>query len=151
MSGPRTSVRLVKKCLRCELEKPLSEFHRWSSRDGTQPWCKACRKAYDAEYHQRVKERRKEQIAARRAAFLAWYRSLKESLACTDCGRRVHHAAMTFDHLPGRPKSGDVGELMRFSSKNRILAEIENCEPVCANCHAVRTFERRARGVAQPG
>ena len=116
----------------------------------TQQWCKACRKAYDAEYHQRVKERRKEQRAARRAVFLEWYRAFKESLPCTDCGRRVHHAAMTFDHLPGYEKRADVGWLMRFSSKKTILAEIEKCEPVCANCHAVRTFER-SRGVAQPG
>ena len=140
----------MRRCGRCSTEKPLSEFHRWKSRDGYQPWCKACRKAYDAEYHQRVRERRKEQRARRREEFLAWYRGLKESLPCADCGQRVHHAAMTFDHLPGQEKSGDVGYLMRFSSKKTILAEIEHCEPVCANCHAVRTFERR-RGVAQPG
>ena len=141
---------LMRRCLRCELEKPVSEFHRWQRRDGYQAWCKSCRKSYDAEYHQRVKERRKEQKARRRAEFLAWYRELKESLACADCGRRVHHAAMTFDHPPGCEKRGDVGHLMRFSSKELVLAEIERCEPVCANCHAVRTFERR-RGVAQPG
>lgn len=136
--------------MRCSSEKPLSEFHRWARRDGYQPWCKECRRAYDAAYHQKVKERRKQQAARRRVAFLARYRALKESLACMDCGRRVHHAAMTFDHLPGEDKRGDVGVLQRFSSKKTILAEIERCEPVCANCHAVRTFERR-RGVAQPG
>lgn len=151
VSGTRTSVRVMKRCLRCERDKPLSDFHRWSRRDGTQPWCKECRKAYDREYHQRVKARRKEQQAARRAAFLKWYRALKESLTCTDCGQRVHHAAMTFDHLPGSAKRGDVADLVGSASRQLVLAEIALCEPVCANCHAVRTFERRRRGVAQPG
>ena len=45
--------------------------------------------------------------------------------------------------VSGTQEPGDVGYLMRFSSKRTVLAEIERCEPVCANCHAVRTFERR--------
>jgi hypothetical protein len=47
--------------------------------------------------------------ARRRVEFLRWYRAFKASLPCTDCGQRVHHAAMTFDHLPGMEKRGDVG------------------------------------------
>jgi len=140
----------VRRCLRCDQEKPASEFHRWGRRDGYQPWCKPCRKAYDADYHQRTKERRKQLRAQRRVEFLQWYRALKESLACADCGEHVHHAAMTFDHPPGCEKRGDVADLTRSCSKALVLAEIELCDPVCANCHAVRTFERR-RGVAQPG
>lgn len=140
----------MKRCIRCSEAKPLSEFHRWKRRDGYQAWCKACRRAYDAAYHQKVKERRKSQAERRRVEFLRWYREYKESIPCTDCGERVHHAAMTFDHPPGAEKRADVGDLMRSSCKASVLAEIERCEPVCANCHAVRTFERR-RGVAQPG
>lgn len=74
----------MRRCLHCNEEKPPSEFHRWRRRDGYQPWCRACRKTYDAAYHQRVKERRREQRALRRAEFLVWYRELKESLPCTD-------------------------------------------------------------------
>src|SRR5712691_3732151 len=56
---------------------------------------------------------------------------------------------MTWDHLPGRAKVGDISSLRRFS-KRAVMVEIEKCELVCANCHAVRSYERR-RGVAQPG
>jgi hypothetical protein len=137
----------MKRCLKCSVEKELDHFHRWQREDGYQPWCKACRKAYDAAYHQRVKERRREQKRRNKVAFLAWYRALKESLACTDCGQWYHHAAMQFDHLPHFDKRGDVGLLMRYSSKQLILDEIAKCEPVCANCHAIRTFER---GIGRP-
>ena len=36
------------------------------------------------------------------------------------------------------------------AGRETILDEIANCELVCANCCAVRTFDRY-RGVAQPG
>ena len=132
----------MKRCLKCGVEKELDEFHRWHRMDGRQPWCKSCRRAYDAAYHQRVRARRKEQKRRNKLAFLQWYRELKESLPCADCGQRVHHAALQFDHLPGSDKRGDVGHLMRHSSQRLILDEIAKCEPVCANCHAIRTFER---------
>ena len=49
---------------------------------------------------------------------------------------------MQWDHLPGRPKTGDLANLIRKHNKRRILDEIEKCELVCANCHAVRTLGR---------
>ena len=126
----------------------LGEVHQW--RNGHQPWCKPCRKVYDAAYHQRVRDRRRQQKRRRKQEFLAWYWAFKEGLVCTDCGRSYHHAAMAWDHLPGCVKVADVGDLVRHASKRLVLEEIEKCEPVCANCHAVRTFTR-GRGVAQSG
>lgn len=132
----------MKLCGRCGVVKHLDEFHAWS-RGNRQPWCKACRKAYDAAYHQRVRERRKEQRRRRKVEILAWYRALKEAAPCVDCGRHFPHPAMQFDHLPGTEKRDDIGRLMRHSSKGLVLAEIAKCELVCANCHAIRTFRRR--------
>ena len=54
-----------------------------------------------------------------------------------------HPAAMHFDHRPGMTKAFDIGFGCRRYGKDRILAEIAKCDLVCANCHAVRTFERR--------
>lgn len=60
-----------------------------------------------------------------------------------DCGGEFHYAAMTWDHLPGSEKLFDIGSVIgRSYSLKRVLAEIEKCELVCANCHAVRTHER---------
>lgn len=73
----------------------------------------------------------------------AWARALKADKPCVDCGGVFHPAAMAWDHLPGAEKVGDISTLARRSSRERILAEISKCELVCANCHAVRTFERR--------
>jgi hypothetical protein len=88
------------------------------------------------------KRRRHEEI-------LAWYMALKSSTPCTDCGSLFHPAAMTWDHLPGEEKLGDVSSLIQKHNRALILAEIQKCELVCANCHAVRSATRR--DVAQPG
>ena len=78
-----------------------------------------------------------------------WYGELKSKTPCADCGGRFHHAAMEWDHLPGRKKLSDVSSLVSRHNPALILAEIAKCELVRANCHAVRSFERR--GVAQSG
>jgi hypothetical protein len=127
--------------------KPSEEFHR--RRSGFQYWCKGCRKAYDRAYHARTREVRLRQKQQWAAALYAWYHELK-SHPCTDCGRRFHHAAMTFDHLPGAEKVDEVSNLIRRRRKRAARLEVEKCELVCANCHAVRSYERR-RGVAQSG
>jgi hypothetical protein len=44
-------------------------------------------------------------------------------------------------------KVADVANLLRRLCKERILEEIAKCELVCANCHAVRTVQRRDLGV----
>jgi len=57
---------------------------------------------------------------------VARMRELKAA-PCMDCGGTFHPSAMTFDHRPGTNKVKDLAK----------------CDLVCANCHAVRTFQRR--------
>jgi hypothetical protein len=141
-----------KQCGRCGETKPIEEFHRRSRGDGRQPWCKTCRRAYDSAYSTRTSSRRRARRAERKREFALWYEALKEERPCTDCGGRFPAAAMQWDHLPGTEKLADVANLLRRMCKRRVLEEIAKCELVCANCHAIRTVNRRSsRGVAQPG
>ncbi len=51
---------------------------------------------------------------------------------------------MDFDHLPGTTKVLSVGHMANSGHNNAaFLAEIQKCEVVCANCHRVRTVERK--------
>jgi hypothetical protein len=65
---------------------------------------------------------------------------LKMRLGCTDCGYNAHPAALDFDHTDG--KTRNVGKLR---SMRAVLEEIERhkCEVVCANCHRIRTNNRK--------
>lgn len=81
------------------------------------------------------------QVIKTRTAFLS---SLKVQRGCADCGYNAHAAALDFDHLPGTQKCGEVGRMATWDETvDAALAEIEKCEVVCANCHRIRTYERR--------
>jgi hypothetical protein len=65
---------------------------------------------------------------------------------CMDCGVQYPCYVMQFDHL--RDKSfGLAGASIISVSDEELLAEIEKCDVVCANCHAERTYQRGKGGV----
>lgn len=72
-----------------------------------------------------------------------WIADIKMASGCVDCGYKVHASALQFDHLPQYEKCFSVGVATSSKSKQSILDEINKCEVRCANCHAIKTAERR--------
>ena len=56
-----------------------------------------------------------------------------------DCGQN-DPVVLEFDHL--RDKRFNVGSGLPYRNWESILAEIQKCEVVCANCHRRRTSRR---------
>jgi hypothetical protein len=84
----------------------------------------------------REKQRAKNRVQfALLAAAMAEY---KLERGCADCGYKAHSAALHFDHVRGE-KFGNVSQ---SPSLSWFRQEAEKCDVVCANCHAVRTYER---------
>src|SRR3954465_13693101 len=100
---------MLKRCGRCNREKPLTAFHRW--RGQYQPWCKPCKKEYSAEYYQRNRDARAEYSRQQRAEYTRRYQDLKRGRPCTDCGEQFRPVAMQWDHRPGGTKTADVADL----------------------------------------
>lgn len=107
------------------------------------------RKAYMKEYSRKHYEDNIERYKSRAAASNKklrirnrdFIKEIKESNPCTDCGEFYPYYVMHYDHI--YDKNGSVSDLSRASSSlDRIQKEIDNCELVCANCHAERTFSR---------
>lgn len=69
------------------------------------------------------------------------YVEAEKSKPCTDCSQTFHYACMDFDHVYGN-KVRNVSRIQNFGSMKQLLAEIEKCELVCANCHRLRSFKR---------
>lgn len=86
------------------------------------------------------RERRDAAQKAHRAAVKAWINAYKLERGCLDCGYKGHPAALDFDHTDGKTK-----DISFLASIKRVLKEIEQhkCEVVCANCHRIRTVNRR--------
>lgn len=60
---------------------------------------------------------------------------------CADCGVVYPYYVMQFDHVGD--KAFTIGTAIgRGVAVDRVFAEIEKCEVVCANCHAERTHRR---------
>lgn len=72
----------------------------------------------------------------------ALLRQLKTDNPCSDCKKFFAPQQMDFDHVRG-DKFKPVSQLLHHSTQV-IVDEIAKCEIVCANCHRVRTQQRKA-------
>lgn len=80
---------------------------------------------------------------SRKQAIKDRFWAYKQGLACTDC-TLSDPIVLEFDHLGD--KTHDVSKMVCDGySWNRIMLEIQKCEPVCANCHRRRTHFRDMR------
>lgn len=62
---------------------------------------------------------------------------------CTDCGVKYLPCVMDFDHI-NDDKEFNVSHLVSECAKTeKILTEVAKCELVCANCHRMRTYNRK--------
>jgi hypothetical protein len=124
----------VKKCRGCETEKPYADFYTNPNvKDGYLNWCKPCIVArYAAGRSQRQRQ------------VLAYIQAVKLERGCADCGYRDNPVALDFDHLPGSVKEYKMASMAAGAKKAKIDAEIAKCDVVCANCHRIRTANRRS-------
>lgn len=71
-------------------------------------------------------------------------KSITISVCCLDCGEKDIRV-LEFDHVKDT-KINDVSSLVwRACSIQTIKNEINKCEVVCANCHRIRTWERKQK------
>jgi len=69
--------------------------------------------------------------------------AIKLERGCVDCGFNAHPDALHFDHREGVEKKFGLATCgSRLWST--ILVELAKCEVRCANCHAIRTAQRRS-------
>jgi hypothetical protein len=121
-------------CTHCERTLPADHFHRG------QRWCKDCRREYMRQRGDLHRSQSREARDKRRALARAYLTKVLKAGACTDCGV-TDPAVLEFDHVG--PKTLEVGKLVREAYRlERVIAEIANCELVCANCHRRRTRQR---------
>ncbi len=128
-----------KLCNTCHTEKPLADFWKCSA-NGKQYYlhkCSPCQKS--PEFIQKARER-----SIERTKLLGEVLRAAKNVPCMDCKIKYPQYAMDFDHRPGTEKQFTIGNA-KASKKCmwRIHEEITKCDVVCANCHRMRTHERR--------
>ena len=58
-----------------------------------------------------------------------------------DCDYKENLNALEFDHV--KPRNGGRNLASMLHTKSWVLAELPKVQLVCANCHAIRTADRR--------
>jgi hypothetical protein len=115
-----------KKCPKCQELKPITEeyFYIRPDRNGKmQSYCKVCN-------HINVLNRQRE--------FKKKLVDLKGG-KCIKCGYNKSNAALQFHHIDPEKKDFNFSKYRNTSfekNKDAILAELDKCILVCANCHA---------------
>jgi hypothetical protein len=104
--------------------------------------------AYDNAYYARrspeKKTRKVELQAARKRAIAAAVRAYKAERGCMDCPER-DPIVLEFDHRDPAAKSFNVGDVTQHGyALSRVMAEIDKCDVVCANCHRRRTAKQQS-------
>lgn len=108
------------------------------------------RKAYQKAYHEKYYKNNKEYYTkkakirnkSQRAKNKEFVNRYKSFASCVDCGES-NPIVLEFDHVSDN-KTANVADMMHSSySIDTIKKEIRKCEIVCANCHRVRTHDRR--------
>ncbi len=73
-----------------------------------------------------------------------------KNIPCQDCGITYPYYVMQFDHI-GDDKDFSVANAINLKiSVKRLVMEIQKCDVVCANCHAVRTHLRLEEKIEAP-
>lgn len=132
----------MKTCSVCKEDKSLEDFAFRSKAKGTrQSRCRSCIREWDRKCWS--EGRKKETSGQKRREVLERNRSyiwtVLTTSSCVDCDNN-NPLVLEFDHL--RDKSNNIASVMRDWSLEKLMAEIEKCEVVCANCHKIRTSNR---------
>lgn len=126
---------LSKCCTRCKEEKPLADYHRNKRRiDGYMSLCKMCMKTQrKLEYTGLKAEQKRKYSSERRKAHQDVINAAKR-IGCLVCDEK-EICCMDFHHVDSTQKEFILGGENAGRSLVKILAEIDKCVVLCANCH----------------
>ncbi len=74
-----------------------------------------------------------------------WMDSYKTEHGCANCGYNASPRALDFDHEDSKTKVGNISRLIRHAPWVVVVAEMDKCTILCANCHRVKTFSPERR------
>ena len=103
-------------------------------------------------HYETHKETVKLAVKARQQAGYSRLFLYKQGLVCENCGFS-HPAALDFHHRNPAEKTRNVSQMVQGCSWSRVLAEIEKCTILCANCHRILHHNTRLTGdtgITQP-
>lgn len=132
------------RCIKCGTEKPNKEFAWKQLGKRRATTCRECHAKYRAQHYE---DNKQDYLDKARVTNVEYTERFREFIfqyllthPCVDCGFSDIRA-LDFDHVKGK-KRLDVSRMKTYSLET-VQKEIEKCEVRCANCHRIKTSERR--------
>lgn len=99
---------------------------------------------YDSEKHKNYRKKQAHKMAGYQKTYRLkrrkYLHELKKKLSCVYCGNN-NPLCLDLDHIDRSSKNGVVATMITSGYDwNDVLEEIEKCQPVCSNCHKIKTI-----------
>ena len=130
----------MKKCFKCDSEKPFTDFRKDKSRkDGYNVTCTLCISSANKERYARnhngasdkVRVYNRKRMDANRELIQEWVNN--NGGGCIVCNE-TEMACIDFHHVDPLTKTKIVSTMLNYKW-DVILEELEKCVPLCSNCH----------------
>ena len=134
----------MKECNACRTQKPYSEFnYRNKAKQWYQSVCRECQKVRDKLSYARPERKLAIHISntRRELEIKDWIWNILINTSCKDCGYN-NPLALQFDHIITGKRFNFADAARLGQSDEKLQAELNKCEIVCANCHSIRTASR---------
>ena len=134
----------TKICKICGDSFPLDNFYK--SKDKYSPYCKPCHRKKCAAANRKSRkahpEKKREWDLRRRRVGIArnqaWVDAHKAACPCAHCGFDGNVRAKQFHHRDPSNKVKNISRMVNHpASMKRLIAEVEKCDVLCANCHSI--------------
>lgn len=132
----------AKRCPGCHTSKSWTLFYKNKSRpDGLDAYCKECRNKRSLRHNQEYPDLRRKLDREKYHRYKEFINNFKRGKPCRDCNIVYPTYVTHFDHLDSSTKLENISHMRNMA---KIIAEIEKCDLVCDNCHAIREHNRRS-------
>lgn len=132
----------TKKCSKCFKIKPIEEFSwkiKAKNRRATE--CKVCHRILRKKHYEDNKSIEKLRVSTRKKQLRKWLNEYKLLQECKNCGES-HPATLQFHHTDPSIKEIAISAAVNMGwSIARMKKEIDKCDVLCANCHAVEHWQ----------
>lgn len=143
----------IRICSGCDRALPIDEFGIKDRATGLRRTrCRDCVRTYSQAHYQEHRESYIRRAKASNHLVIEAKRAIVARMRCQpchDCRGTFPPYCMEFDHRSGRDATGRNSPEAIANAKNsnhsvsRLEAELARCDVVCANCHAIRTHQRK--------